>query len=77
VLLGTMIVLNLFIGVIMNSMQEASAELERTQELQRAREAGAEPPTVEHELFELQRSAHDLAERVARLQKRVARRPTT
>jgi voltage-gated sodium channel len=71
VLFGTMIVLNLFIGVIMNSMQEASVELERAEESRRVREGGTGEPTVEHELFELQRTLHDLGERVARLHKRV------
>jgi voltage-gated sodium channel len=75
VLVGTMIVLNLFIGVIMNSMQEASVELERTQELERSRAAGTASPTLEHELFELQRAMHELSERVVRLQRRAANHP--
>ena len=72
VLIGTMIVLNLFIGVIMNSMQEASAELERTQEQARIRERSADPPTLEHELFELQRAMRELSERMAVVQRRAA-----
>jgi voltage-gated sodium channel len=72
VLIGTMIVLNLFIGVILNSMEEASSELERAEEARRVREAGAAPPTVEHELFELQRAMKEVGERVHRLQKRIA-----
>jgi len=74
VLIGTMIVLNLFIGVIMNSMQEASAELERAEELRRVRDAGTGEPSFEHELFELQRSIHELGERMTHLQKRAAAR---
>jgi voltage-gated sodium channel len=74
VLIGTMIVLNLFIGVIMNSMQEASVELERAEEIRRVREAGAQPPTLEHELFELQRSMQEIGERVGRLQRRVGQK---
>jgi voltage-gated sodium channel len=72
VLIGTMIVLNLFIGVIMNSMQEASAELERAQEQIRIREREALPPTLEHELFELQRAMHELSERMILVQRRAA-----
>lgn len=72
VLLGTMIVLNLFIGVIMNSMQEAAAQLEGAAEARRVREGGKPAPTLEHELFELQRAMHELASRVSRLQKRAS-----
>jgi voltage-gated sodium channel len=68
VMLGAMIVLNLFIGVIMNSMQQAADELERTQERDRV----ADKPTLEHELFELQRAMHELTERMARVQRRAA-----
>jgi voltage-gated sodium channel len=68
VMLGTMIVLNLFIGVIMNSMQQAADELERSQERDRV----AEKPTLEHELFELQRAMQELTERMARVQRRAA-----
>jgi voltage-gated sodium channel len=74
VLIGTMIVLNLFIGVIMNSMQEAAIELERAEENRRVREAGTQPPTLEHELFELHRSMNELSERVTRLHKRVGQK---
>jgi len=72
VLLGTMIVLNLFIGVIMNSMQEAAAQLERADEARRAHDGGKQAPTLEHELVELQRTMHELAERFSRLQKRAS-----
>jgi len=72
VLVGTMIVLNLFIGVIMNSMQEASAELERAQERERTRDPATPKPTLEHELFELQRAMQELTERTIRLQQRAA-----
>jgi voltage-gated sodium channel len=68
ILFGTMIVLNLFIGVIMNSMQEAAVETERAEERKR-RGADTERATVEHEVFELGRAAQELAERAARLQK--------
>jgi voltage-gated sodium channel len=72
VLLGTMIVLNLFIGVIMNSMQQAADDLERAQERDRTRDPNAPAPTLEHELFELQRAMHELSERMTRIQRRAA-----
>lgn len=65
VLLGTMIILNLFIGVIMNGMNEAhaDAEKERTEAARAARGDGA--PKLDEELAEL-------AEMVASLQKALA-----
>jgi voltage-gated sodium channel len=72
VLLGTMIVLNLFIGVIMNSMQQAADDLERTQERDRTRAPSATKPTLQHELFELQRAMQELTERMTRVQRRAA-----
>jgi voltage-gated sodium channel len=58
ILVGTMIILNLFIGVIMNSMQAAADELERSA-----------APSREHELLELQRAAQELSDRIGRLQR--------
>jgi voltage-gated sodium channel len=72
VMLGTMIVLNLFIGVIMNSMQQAADELERSQERDRTRDPSTAKPTLEHELFELQRAMQELSERMTRVQRRAA-----
>jgi voltage-gated sodium channel len=70
ILIGTMVILNLFIGVIMNSMAEAQSESEQRAERQRVRE-GAEPdPTLalnlelaglEKKLAELQRSVRAIA----------------
>ncbi len=40
ILLGAMIIMNLFIGVIMNSMQESQAELERNLLRQQMAESG-------------------------------------
>ena len=41
ILLGTMIVLNLFVGVIMSAMQEAQEDALREQEAKRKAESGA------------------------------------
>jgi voltage-gated sodium channel len=70
ILFGTMIVLNLFIGVIMNSMQEAALETQRAEE-ERLRLSGASrPSSLEDELSELQRAAEELAARALALQGR-------
>jgi voltage-gated sodium channel len=70
VLMGTMIILNLFIGVIMNGMDEAQAEAEEA-ELIRLRGGGE--PTIEDELASLQKQLAVLNETVARVQ-RMARK---
>ncbi len=67
VLLGTMIILNLFIGVIMNGMDEATAEAELLLEAQRRKEQGLEEPSIEHEMFELMEQIDALHERMALL----------
>lgn len=71
ILLGTMVILNLVIGVVMNSMQEAQEENERMDETRR----GADPghPSLEHELFEAQRQMAELASRLERLTLRAQR----
>jgi voltage-gated sodium channel len=70
ILIGTMVILNLFIGVIMNSMQEAQAETEGRAELQRIREGAEADPlaaledelaVLEHRLSELQASVRAVA----------------
>jgi voltage-gated sodium channel len=70
ILLGTMIILNLFIGVIMNGMQEATSENEAAEELKRLTDAGAHEPTLEHELFALHETIEELNKRVVRLKAR-------
>jgi voltage-gated sodium channel len=72
VLFGTMIVLNLFIGVIMNSMQEAAIEGEKAAEAKRFAKEGRHAASVEHELFELHAALSGLSDRLARIQKRLA-----
>jgi voltage-gated sodium channel len=68
ILLGTMVILNLVIGVVMNSMQEAQIENEKISE--RKRGGDAEHPSVEHELFELRQALAATLERVDQLAKR-------
>ena len=51
VLIGTMIVLNLVIGVIMNSMEESNAEMEVKQEIERRK---IKPEPVRDGLHDLQ-----------------------
>jgi voltage-gated sodium channel len=68
VLLGTMIMLNLFIGVIINSMDEAQGEREaeeRRQHMERDGEmtVGDEIRLIEHELETLSRRLHQLHQR--------------
>lgn len=69
VLIGTMIVLNLFIGVIMNGMAEAQIELETQTEARRQRERGLETPTLEFSLFQLQRKLSALEDDITRIRK--------
>ncbi len=67
ILFGTMIVLNLFIGVIMNSMQEAAVETQRAEADAAPRKDDAAPSELQRELLELQRAAEHIAERAAKL----------
>lgn len=74
VLIGTMIVLNLFIGVIMNGMDEASAEYEEMEELARLKALGEAKPTAEHELYELTAELEKLHSRLHHVQQRLSDR---
>jgi hypothetical protein len=65
ILFGTMIVLNLFIGVIMNSMQEAALETARAEQL-KAQAHGDKRQSLHDDLAELTRAAEALAERARR-----------
>jgi len=60
VLVGTMVILNLFVGVIMNGMDEAKAELEA----EAARDA---MPSLDQELADTSSALADLAVQVQRL----------
>jgi voltage-gated sodium channel len=68
ILVGTMVVLNLFVGVIMNGMEEAQKEHE-LEEFTRQKAAGA---TLDSELDELQRELGELAAQFDKV-KRMAR----
>lgn len=67
ILFGTMIVLNLFIGVIMNSMQEAAIETARAEQLKAQARGGNAAPSLEQSLNQLAREAEALAERAKSL----------
>ena len=71
VMLGTMIILNLFIGVIMNGMDEATADAELLLEQKRLKDRGETSPTVENDIFELVKSINDLNERVGVIQRKL------
>lgn len=70
ILFGTMIVLNLFIGVIMNSMQEAAIETARAEQVRLAARGGHAERTLSQELEELGDAAAQLTERVREVQRR-------
>ena len=70
ILFGTMIVLNLFIGVIMNSMQEAAVETARAEQLKAHARGGSEAPSLQESLAQLAREAEALAERAKSLGQR-------
>ncbi len=72
VLLGTMIILNLFIGVIMNGMDEAQKDAEEA-ELIRIRGGGER--TMEDELADLQKQLEEMQAQVERVQRAAAKRP--
>ncbi len=65
VMIGTMIMLNLFIGVIMNSMHEAQAERERRLRAAHIAEFGA--PTIADELAFVEHEVEALRDRLKEL----------
>jgi voltage-gated sodium channel len=67
ILIGTMIVLNLFIGVIMNGMDAARAERDRDEADLEHRRSKRPPPSLADELGELTRQAEQLQTRIAAL----------
>lgn len=71
ILLGTMIMLNLFIGIIMNSMEEMHRELDDAREAKRLAE---DPDGGAPDLEELQSRIAGLQESLARVQERLSRR---
>jgi voltage-gated sodium channel len=73
ILLGTMIILNLFIGVIMNALQEAHEEaVDREQA--RAEAAGT-AKTLEQDVAELEQQLSAMQEQLVRLRGRLSRQP--
>jgi voltage-gated sodium channel len=71
VMLGTMIMLNLFIGVIISSMDEAQAEEER--KLRRKHIAESGEPTVKDELLEMRHELEAMTRRIEGLARRSGR----
>ncbi len=69
VMIGTMIMLNLFIGVILNSMDETAAEKKR-EELLARKEAG-EGPTIDDDFGDLEEQIEKLNEHLNNLKLRV------
>jgi voltage-gated sodium channel len=70
IVLGTMIMLNLFIGVIMNSMSEMHAEIDERDRARHVRETGA--PTVEDDFRQIEQHLKQLQEQLAATRLRVA-----
>ena len=68
ILLGTMIMLNLFIGIIMNSMAEMHAEIEQSDRTRHLTEAGQ--TTLQDELALFERQIDELKRQAVRLRQR-------
>ena len=68
VLIGTMIVLNLVIGVIMNSMDESNQEMAIQQEMNRRKE---NPDAIRDGLHDLHRKVEDLSEEMSVIKKMI------
>ena len=69
IIMGTMIILNLFIGVMMNSLQEMQQEKE---EFLKAQEVAKESP-LQHELSDLIQQSHLISKRLEDLAKMVSK----
>ncbi|HSH39985.1 MAG TPA: ion transporter [Chthoniobacterales bacterium] len=70
IVLGTMIMLNLFIGVIMNSMSEMHAEIDERDRARHVRETGE--PTVADDFRQIEQQMKRLQEQLAATRLRVA-----
>jgi len=68
IMLGTMIMLNLFIGIIMNSMAEMHAEIEQSDRTRHLTEAGR--TTLQDELALFERQLDELKRQAGRLRQR-------
>jgi len=73
ILLGTMIMLNLFIGIVMNSMSEMHAELERRDEANRGQ--SADDRALADDFAALERQVEALQMQATRLRKRLVPDP--
>jgi voltage-gated sodium channel len=71
IVFGTMIILNLFIGIIMNSMSEMHAEIEARDRDQHERETGSATP--DDELKSLEREMKEMQTRLAGLRRKWSR----
>jgi voltage-gated sodium channel len=74
ILLGTMIMLNLFIGIIMNSMSEMHAEIAERDRQRHVTETGA--ATIEDDLCLLQQQIESLKDQAARTRRRLRQKPS-
>jgi voltage-gated sodium channel len=72
IIFGTMIIMNLFIGIIMNSMSEMHAEIAERDRAQHERETGA--ATLEDELKLLERELKETQTRLVGLRRKWARK---
>ena len=68
VLLGTMIVLNLVIGVIMNSMDESNAEMSINQEIEKRK---SNPEPIRDGLYDLQKRMEELSGEIKVIKKMI------
>ena len=73
VLLGTMIIMNLFIGVIMNGMDTARAEREEAEIEHKRLAAGERQPSVAEDLATLARQLEAIQQQIVTLRGRAAR----
>lgn len=69
ILLGTMIMLNLFIGIIMNSMSEMHAEIEERDRQRHVAQTGS--ATIAHDLHLLERQLESVKDQVACIRQRL------
>jgi voltage-gated sodium channel len=70
ILLGTMIMLNLFIGIIMNSMSAMHAEIEERDRVREAKRPGH--ASLEDDVEEIEKQLNALKEQTARLKTRLS-----
>jgi len=74
ILLGTMIMLNLFIGIIMNSMSQMHAEIAERDRQRHVNETDA--ATIEDDLLLLEQQIESLKDQAARARQRLRHKPS-